>query len=172
MNLVTDGLPALALAVEKGEEDAMSRPPYEPGESVFAGGMWQHLVFVGFLIFVAGFGVSVGFSGLREAEPAVWSTMVFTTLILTQMGHALSVRSKHEPIFSKGTLENKALIASVLGTIALQFVMIYVPIFNNWFDTAPLTLEQLGICVGISVLVAIAIELFKLYNLRSGNTNI
>ncbi len=165
MNLVTDGLPALALAVEKGEEDAMKRPPYQPGASVFADGMWQHLLFVGALIFAAGFGVSVGFADLRVNDPAVWSTMVFTTLILTQMGHALSVRSKHEFIFNKGTLENKALIASVLGTIALQFIMIYVPLFNDWFDTAPLTVEQLGICVGISVLVAIAIELFKAYNL-------
>jgi len=167
MNLVTDGLPALALAVEKGEDDAMIRRPFEPGESIFARGLWQHLVFVGILIFAVGFGTSaIGFSRL---DRDVWSTMVFSTLILSQMGHALSVRSEKEMIFSKGTFQNTALMISVLGTIALQFVMIYVPLFNRWFETAPLKPGQLGICVGLSILVAILIDLRKwITNRRRG----
>ncbi|GAB4481468.1 MAG: cation-translocating P-type ATPase [Anaerolineae bacterium] len=161
MNLVTDGLPALALGVEPGEKTNMQRPPHRPDESIFARGVWQHLVYVGALIFAASFTLSV--LGYAAFSPEVWSTMVFTTLTLSQMGHALAVRSDTESIISKGLLTNKPLLAAVLVTVALQMALIYVPAFNSWFGTTPLTPAQLGITLGLSLFVTAAIELRKVF---------
>ncbi|NDJ53067.1 MAG: cation-transporting P-type ATPase, partial [Chloroflexi bacterium] len=168
MNLVTDGVPALALAIEPTEKGAMKRPPYAPNESIFARGMLQHLIIVGAIIFAASFGLSlIGYDMLgNPAEGttnfAIWQTMVFTTLVLSQMGHALSVRSNTEYILSPRIFTNMPLLLSVGLTTLFQLLLIYLPPFQNFFGTAPLTLEQLGICLGLSFLVTSGIEIRKL----------
>ncbi|MCC6905397.1 MAG: cation-translocating P-type ATPase, partial [Anaerolineae bacterium] len=169
MNLVTDGLPALALAVEPGEKDVMRRPPFRPSESLFARGMWQHLVFVGALIFGTSFALSLlGYPAYDAANhPGVWSTMVFTTLTLSQMGHALAVRSDKETLFSKGLFSNVPLLLAVGGTVLLQMAIIYVKPFQQFFGTASLTLDQLAVCLGLSLAVTLGIEIRKAFLRRA-----
>ena len=85
MNLVTDGPPAIALGLEPAEPDTMRRPPRPPRESILAGGLWQHAVWVGVLMAA----VVLPLQAITRAHDWPWQTMVFTTLALIQLGHAL-----------------------------------------------------------------------------------
>jgi Ca2+-transporting ATPase len=158
INLVTDGLPGLALAVEKEEPGVMRRPPRPPPESIFAHGMWQHIVWVGLLMG----GVSIFTQAWAwHTGSAHWQTMVFTVLTLSQMGHALAVRSERRSLFALGLFSNPALWWSVVLTFALQLAVIYVPLFQPVFKTAPLAPAELALCLVLSSVVFLAVEAEK-----------
>jgi Ca2+-transporting ATPase len=164
INLVTDGLPGLALAVEPAEKGIMQRPPRHPKESIFAHGMWQHILWVGLLmggasIFTQAWAYHTG-SGH-------WQTMVFTVLTLSQMGHALAIRSERRSLFDLGLASNKPLLYAVLLTFALQMAVVYVPFLNPIFKTAPLSLAELLFCLVLSSVVFLAVEAEK-WLLRRG----
>jgi Ca2+-transporting ATPase len=158
INLVTDGLPGLALAAEPEERAIMQRPPRPPNESVFAHGIWQHMIWCGLAmggvsIFAQGWAISNG--------DAHWQTMVFTVLTLSQMGHVLAVRSERESILSQGFLSNRPLVAAVLSTFLLQLAVIYVPFLNTVFNTAPLSAPELMLCLALSAVVFLLVEVEK-----------
>ncbi|MBE2271011.1 MAG: cation-translocating P-type ATPase [Anaerolinea sp.] len=165
MNLITDGIPALALGVEQSEKGGMKRPPYAPNESLFGRGLGRHIVIVGTLLGLTGLALGYwAFSNdLRAANGApAWNTMVFIFLTIAQMGHALALRSHRESIFKIGIMGNRLLLGAVATTILLQLIAIYSPFFNNLFNTAPLTLEQLLVCLVLSTVVFWGVELEKL----------
>ncbi len=158
INLVTDGLPGLALAAERGERNLMQRPPRAPTESIFAHGMWQHMLWVGLLMGAVCLVLqawSIHHSG------AHWQTMVFTVLCLSQLGHALAIRSERDSIFRIGFASNPLLLAAVLGTLALQLATIYVPALNPIFKTEPLDWDELALCLALSTVVFFAVEAEK-----------
>jgi Ca2+-transporting ATPase len=163
INLVTDGLPALALSVEPAEGDVMKRPPRHPRESMFAHGLGAHAIWVGLLM--AGLALSVQFWATATGH-ANWQTMVFTTLCLTQLAHVLAIRSEKESLFQIGLFSNKYLFVAVLLTFILQMATIYVPSLNPIFRTQPLTLAELAITVGLSSAVFWAVEIEKLIRRR------
>ena len=163
INLVTDGLPALALSVEPAEGDVMKRPPRHPKESMFAHGLGTHAVWVGLLM--AGITLSVEFWATKAVN-AHWQTMVFTTLCLTQLAHVLAIRSEKESLFRIGLFSNKYLFSAVLLTFVLQMATIYVPSLNGIFKTQPLTLVELAMTLGLSSLVFWAVEIEKLVRRR------
>jgi Ca2+-transporting ATPase len=90
-----------------------------------------------------------------------WQTMVFTVLTLSQLGHALAIRSERESIFTQGLLSNRPLLGAVLFTFALQLATIYVPWLNPIFKTQPLTWDELAICLEMSSVVFVAVEIEK-----------
>lgn len=160
INLVTDGLPALALSVEPEEGDVMKRPPRHPKESIFAHGLGLHAIWVGLLmgaavLFVQAWAIRTGNSH--------WQTMVFTVLCLTQLGHVLAIRSEKESLFRQGLLSNKALLGAVLLTFVLQMATIYLPSLNPIFKTEPLTFYELMLTLVLSTLVFWAVELEKAF---------
>jgi len=162
INLVTDGLPGLALAIEPAERSVMQRPPYPPRENIFGRGMGRDILWIGLLMGLVSLGV--GFMYYRmspSASPAVWQTVTFTTLTLAQMGNALATRSDRDTLFQIGLFSNKAMVGSVLLTFVLQLAVIYVPFLNRAFSTTPLSLRDLLISLGFSVIVFFAVELFK-----------
>lgn len=165
MNLITDGIPALALGVENGEKNAMTRAPYDPNESILGQGLGRHIVLIGGTLGVAALGLGVWAfqSGLTAANglPA-WNTMVFMMLTIAQMGHAIGLRSHTESIFRMNFFSNKLLLGAVVGTLVLQLMAVYLPFFNNLFGTNPLTLSQLLICFVLSTIVFWVVELEKL----------
>ncbi len=163
INLVTDGLPGLALAAEPAERNTMQRPPRAPQESLFARGMWQHILWVGLLL--AGLCLLVQAWAL-SAGHANWQTMVFTVLTLGQMAHVLAVRSETESLFRLGLGSNRPLLGAVLLTFGLQMATIYVPLLNPVFKTQPLSLVELLICLGAASVVFFAVEVEKAW-LRS-----
>ncbi|WP_243020169.1 cation-translocating P-type ATPase [Simplicispira sedimenti] len=156
VNLVTDGLPGLALAAEPAERGIMQRPPRAPTESMFAGGMWQHILGIGLLI--GGLCLAVQAWALSTGN-AHWQTMVFTVLTLAQMAHVVGIRSEVDPVWRLG--RNRPLWGAVLLTFALQMATIYVPALNPIFKTEPLDLPDLAVCLGAALIVYVAVELEK-----------
>jgi Ca2+-transporting ATPase len=158
INLVTDGLPALALSVEPEERGVMQRPPRHPKESVFAQGLGAHAVWVGLLM--AGVTLSLQAWAIHIGD-SHWQTMVFTTLCFLQLGHVMAIRSEKESLFTQGVLTNKLLLASVALTFVLQLATIYVPALNPVFKTEPLTMRELAVVLALSTVVFIAVEIEK-----------
>ncbi|MBI5408726.1 MAG: cation-translocating P-type ATPase [Nitrospirae bacterium] len=165
VNLTTDGLPALSLAVEPEEGDVMKRPPRHPGESIFAHGLGLHALWVGLLM--AASVLCVQAWSIRSGN-AHWQTMVFTTLCLTQLGHVLAIRSERESLFKIGLFSNKPLFGAVLLSFILQMATIYVPFLNPVFRTEPLTAGELMFTLGLSSVVFFAVEIEKRQRRRAG----
>lgn len=158
INLVTDGLPALALSLEPAEKDAMRRPPRHPKESIFAHGLGAHALWVGFLMALLVLGTQ--FWAIR-IDLAEWQTIVFTVLCLTQLGHVLAIRSERESLFTQGILSNKPLFGAVVLAFAFQMATVYIPFLNPIFRTQPLSVTQLIVTLLISSLVFVAVEVEK-----------
>ena len=168
VNLVTDGLPGLALAAEPAERGVMRRPPRPPGESVFAHGLWQHALWVGLLIGALCLGVqawALGGGG-EETTRAHWQTMVFTVLTLAQMAHLMAIRSERESLFSQGLMSKRPLLAAVLLTLVLQLATIYLPPLQPIFHTQALPAADLALCFGLAALVFVAVEIEKAWRRR------
>ncbi|MEP0757161.1 cation-translocating P-type ATPase [Trichocoleus sp. DQ-A2] len=168
MNLVTDGLPALALAVEPAEPDVMRRPPMNPRESIFAQGLGSYMVRIGIVFAIISIALMAWAYNYTHApgypgNPDVWKTMVFTTLCLAQMGHALAVRSNSQLTIEMNPFTNLYLWGAVVVTTALQLMLVYVPPLRSFFGTHYLTLTELGICIGFSALMFVWVEMEKLF---------
>ena len=161
MNLVTDGVPALALALEPGEKGLMERAPAEPGESIFARGIGRYILRIG--IVFALIVIALMLYADRYSHDH-WKTMVFTTLCLAQMGHALSARSDL-PLLQVAPFSNPWLLWAVLLTSGLQLLLLYVPALAKFFGTQPLSGQDLLICVGFSLLLFLYLELEKIWRL-------
>jgi len=161
MNLVTDGVPALALALEPGEAGLMDRSPAEPGESIFARGIGRYILRIGVVFALIVIALMLYAS---EHSGDHWKTMVFTTLCLAQMGHALSARSDL-PLVQVAPFSNPWLIWAVLLTSGLQLLLLYVPPLAGFFGTQPLSGHELLICVGFSLLLFLYLELEKVWRL-------
>ncbi len=159
INLMTDGLPALALSAEPEEGDVMRRPPRHPQESIFAHGLGLHAMCVGLLM--AGVVLSVQAWSLKTGH-AHWQTMVFTVLCLSQLGHVLAIRSEKESFFRQGPLSNMPLFGAIVLTFALQMMTVYVPFLNPVFRTQPMTLAELLFTLALSSVVFFAVEAEKL----------
>jgi Ca2+-transporting ATPase len=159
INLVTDGLPGLALAAEPAGKGIMSRKPRAPGESIFAHGMWQHILWVGLLIG----GLSIASQAWAIARGVeYWQTVVFTVLTVSQLFHSLAVRSETESLFRIGLFSNLPILGAVAVTVLLQLAVIYVPALNAVFHTRPLPLPDLAVCLALPALVLFAVEIEKL----------
>ncbi len=163
INLVTDGLPGLALAAEPAEKGIMHRPPRHPQESIFAHGLGTHIIWVGLLmgavsLFTQAWSIKTGH--------AHWQTMVFTVLCLSQMGHVLAIRSESESLFTQGLLTNKPLVGAFVLTFALQMATIYVPFLNPIFKTDRLSIGELVFTLVLSSVVFFAVEVEKLWKKR------
>ncbi len=163
INLVTDGLPGLALSVEPTAPDTMDRPPHPPDESVLARGLGTYILWVGPLMGLVALLPELlahGAGGVLEVGTG-WRTMVFTTLALAQMGNALAIRSDRLLLAQLGLFTNLALLGAVILTFLLQMAVVYVPFLQGIFDTVPLTPRQLLLSLGFSTIVFIAVEAVK-----------
>ena len=158
INLVTDGLPGLALSVEPEEPDIMGHPPRPPGESVFAHGVWQHMIWVGLLIG----GLSLGAQAWAfNSGSENWQTVVFSVLTLSQLVHALSIRSDHESLFAMGLLGNRPLLGAVALSLGLQLTIIYVEPLQVIFRTTGLAPDELLVVLTLPWVVLVGVELEK-----------
>ncbi|MBW4634282.1 MAG: cation-translocating P-type ATPase [Iphinoe sp. HA4291-MV1] len=169
MNLVTDGLPALALAVEPAEPDVMKRPPFSPRESIFARGLGSYMIRIGIIfaiitiiLMVWAYNHSQTVTGPDLVQDR-WKTMVFTALCLAQMGHAIAIRSNTRLTIEMNPLSNPYVLAAVVLTTILQLMLVYVPPLRAFFGTHLLSLSELGICLGFSALMFVWIEMEKLF---------
>lgn len=163
VNLVTDGLPGLALAAEHSEIDSMRRAPRDPEESIFAHGLGVHVLWVGLLIggtclAVQTWAISNGIEN--------WQTMVFTVLCLGQMGHVLAIRSESRSLFRQGLFSNLPMLGAIGFTFALQMAVIYWTPASAILKLQPLTLEELFVCMIASLIPFIGVEVEKHFKRR------
>jgi Ca2+-transporting ATPase len=158
INLMTDGLPGLALTVEPAERDTMRRPPFHPRENIFGRGMGRHILWVGLLMGLVS--LAMGFWAWQSGRNE-WQTMVFTTLTLSQMGHALAIRSSRDSLFTIGLFSNRALLGAVLLTFALQMAVVYLTFLQGIFKTVALSPGALAISLVLSTSVFWGVEIEK-----------
>lgn len=158
LNLVADGLPSVALGLEPGEQDTMRRPPNYPNENIFSRRVIVQILWGGILIGIVLLGV--GYFYWSKNNP-IWQTMVLTTIIFSRMSLIMAVRSSKSSLFQIGILSNKPLLGAVSLTVAMQLAIIYIPFLQRFFGTVALPLRDLAICVILSLVIFIGIEVEK-----------
>jgi Ca2+-transporting ATPase len=163
MNLVTDGLPALALSVEPAERNIMRRPPYAASGGIFSKGVVRTIIAMGLVMTIVS--LSLGYA-YWQAEQATWQTIIFTILVMSQVFFALAVRSERDSLFTIGLMSNRAMLGAVLSTLLLQLAVIYVPFLQSIFHTTALPVWDLALCLGLSTVVLWVSELEKLIKRR------
>lgn len=166
VNLVTDGLPAMALGVDGSDPDIMKRSPRQPDESVFARGLGRKIVIRGsmigigtLLVFVIGLWYGVGLLAAR--------TMAFSTLVFSQLFHVFDCKSEHRGIFEVGIFSNPILVVAVMISTIMQLSVIYLPVLQNIFKTTALCGWQwiviLVVAGGPSIIIGLVRVLRKAY---------
>ncbi|MBS4177179.1 cation-translocating P-type ATPase [Lederbergia citrea] len=151
VNLVTDGLPAMALGLDQPEENVMQRKPRHPKEGVFARGLGWKIISRGFLI---GVSTLIAFIIVYHKDPnnlPYAQTIAFATLVMAQLIHVFDCRSEIS-VFSRNPLGNKYLVWSVISSAALMVAVIYVPVLQPIFHTVPIILNDWLLVVGMSAL--------------------
>jgi Ca2+-transporting ATPase len=169
INLVTDGLPALALAYERAETDLMRRPPRRSDESIFAGGLIRDILVFGTMMGLACFGLFV-YILLRQTsasdlfgDEAYARTAVFVALAMFQLWYVLGLRATSRSILQSPPWKNWRLAgAFVLGTV-LQIVLVYVPFMQSIFHTVSLRLVDLILCIAFPATALVLHEIIKFF---------
>ena len=149
VNLVTDGLPAMALGLDKPEDDVMKRKPRHPKEGVFARGLGWKVVSRGFLI---GGATLLAFMLSYKTHPdhlAYAQTVAFATLVMAQLIHVFDCRSEVS-VFSRNPFGNMYLVWAVLSSLILMLIVIYVPSLQPIFHTVPIVLKDWLLIIGLS----------------------
>jgi len=164
INLVTDGLPALALGVDPGSPRVMERKPRAAEESILTRTRQLQIVWQGALITVGALVLFLGvqFGWFTVDSPQHAQTMLFATIVLTQLLHSFSFRSETRSVFSIESLKNKWLVRAFLGSMALQMLVIYVPFLQSVFKTQPLGPYDWVAVVIASLVPVILIDITKL----------
>ena len=161
VNLVTDSLPAIAIGLERAEENIMTRKPINSKKGIFADGLWSKIIVEGIML---GMLTLIAFSiGNKYYGLEVGRTMAFVSLGVLELVHSFNIKSE-KSIFEKGIFENKFLIGSFVLGIFVQTVVVIVPTFANIFNLVPLNNIQWIIVAIISILPIPIIELQKKIN--------
>lgn len=165
INLITDSLPALALGVERGEEDSMKKPPRDPRDGIFAGGMGVDTLYQGAL--VALLTLAAYFIGHRM-ESGLWEiagspdgvTMAFLTLSMAEIFQSFNMRSRRGSIFTMKS-QNKLLWLSAAGAMILTAAVIFIPPLANAFGFTPISPMEYVTALGLALLVIPVVEIVK-----------
>ena len=160
INLVTDGLPGIALVAEPAEEGIMHRPPRPPKENLFAGGLILKIIFSAIVLtlsalFIQWWAVKEGYDVKTQ------QTMVFTTLCFVQLGNALSVRAVYHSLFAKGIFANKGMWGAIILTVILQLLIVYIPFLQPVFKTTTLNSNAIELISLVTLASLLCIELMK-----------
>ncbi len=175
LNLVTDGAPALALGLEKGDPDIMDRPPRPTKESIINSemllGVAVQAVVMTFAV-LAAYMISGAHTGADANDPmlAKWQTVAFATLVMSELLRAYTARSERYALLKIGIFGNKWMQYAVGASLILLFVVIYVPFLRNVFGTVALTFGDWLMMLPFILLASVAAELTKAYLLRRAST--
>jgi P-type Ca2+ transporter type 2C len=164
INLLADGLLALALSVEPAERRIMARPPRRPNESIFSRGVGRDIVWIGLSLGLLLLATAYRYWSMGQAN---WQTMVFTTLALSRVWMAEAMRVDRDSLWRIGLFSNRPLLAAVTITLGLQLAVIYIPVLQSIFKTTALSPHDLGISFLLSSVVFCVIELEKWFIRRS-----
>ncbi len=154
VNLVTDGLPAVALGLEPVDDDVLHKPPRKPDDNFFSGGLMSKIVFRGIFIGLCTLASFVMALALGEGEPVARTCALFT-LVLSQLVHVFECKSEDKSLIKINLLNNWFLIISVLASLAVLILVIYMPVFSAIFSTVALSFKMLLVSIVCAVLVPI-----------------
>ncbi|MDY6936453.1 MAG: cation-translocating P-type ATPase [Cyanobacteriota bacterium] len=158
INLIGDGVMALALSVEPAESNVMQRPPYKPDESIFSRGVGWDIVWVGLLLGALLLAIADRYWQMGASN---WQTMAFATLAFSRIWLAQTMRSERDSVFKIGLLSNKPMLGATLLTFGLQLGAIYIPFFQGFFETIALSGADLAVALVVSFVPFWALELKK-----------
>lgn len=171
INLITDCFPALALGMEKSEADSMKKPPRDPKEGIFAGGMAFDVFFQGAVVtalvmlsYILGHFIESGEWAFVNSPDGM--TMAFLTLSMVEIFHSLNMRSRRGSIFGLKT-HNLFLYGAMLVSLVLTTLVIEVPFLANAFAFTPISLPEYAIALGLAVLIIPIMELVKAVQRRA-----
>src|SRR5450759_1897224 len=171
INLVTDGLPALALGVDPASRGIMDRPPRGAADSVLTTRRRVQVVWQGVAITLAGLSMYIWTSTFMPGhDPARAQTMLFTAMVLAQLLHAFDFRSETSTVFSPNSLRIPWLIAALLGSMSLHLLVIYVPALQRVFSTHPLSVVDWGWVVVSALVPVVVIDIATVATARFGRT--
>ena len=160
VNLVTDSLPALALGVEKAEDDVMDQPPRDSNASFFSEGVGHSILFRG--VIQGLITLSAYWYGETHYNHEIAMTMAFATLGLIQLAHAMNTRSNDKSIFKIGLFSNRFMNGAIVIATLLQVSIILIPGLNTMFRVTHLNLSQWGIVLAASLSIIPIVEVIKL----------
>ena len=178
VNLVTDSLPALALAVDPAEENIMNRKPTKNGKGIFTKGMTWRIVYQGVMIglltlaaFIIGLATKnvPEVAGMTEQQVrvSIGQTMAFIVLALSELVHVFNVRNNGVSLFKTKIFNNRTLLLAILGSAALMLVILFVPALQSIFSIVPLPVENIIETVLLVVAPVVIVEIFKLFKINT-----
>ena len=177
INLVTDSLPALALAFDPANKDIMNRKPAKPGKGVFTKGMTWRVIYQGvmiglltlgaFMIGLATTNTPIDGLTLDESKIEVGQTMAFVTLALSELVHVFNVRDNKKSIFKTKVFNNSKLIWAILASAALMIVILAVPALRAIFSIPVLPTQNILELVGLILAPLVIVEIFKLLKINT-----
>ena len=183
--MVTDSLPALALAVDPAEKDVMTRKPLKPGKGIFTKGMTWRIVYQGIMIgllTLAAFCIGLATpesslpevynnEGVRlsneEVKVEIGQTMAFTVLALSELVHVFNIRNNKKSIFKTGIFNNSKLILAIAVSAALMFVILLIPSLRQIFSIPVLPLGNIIETILLVLAPLAIVELFKLFKINT-----
>ena len=171
INLITDCFPALALGIEKGEDNLMKRKPRNPAEGVLAKGLGVDVVYQGALITILT--LTAYFVG-HYMESGVWEiaespdgiTMAFLTMSMAEIFHSFNMRSQRGSIFSLSS-HNKALWLAFGASLLSTLAVIYIPPLARAFQFETVSLEEYAVAMLLALAIIPMVEIVKVF-LRKG----
>ena len=176
INLVTDSLPALALAFDPANDDIMNRKPLKQSKGIFTKGMSFRIVYQGIMIgiitllaFIIGLKTTtepIGNLTLDQSKIEVGQTMAFIVLALSELVHVFNIRDNKKSIFKTNIFNNKVLIAAILASAALMFVILFVPILREIFGIPILPVDNILETLALVFMPIVIVEIFKLLKLN------
>ena len=176
INLVTDSLPALALAFDPANSDIMQRKPIKPGKGIFTKGMTWRVVYQGIMIggltlaaFMIGLATTkepIGTLTLDQSKIEVGQTMAFVTLALSELVHVFNVRDNKKSIFKTGIFNNMKLIGAIIISALLMFVILLIPGLREIFSIPVLPKENIIELICLVLAPIVIVEIFKLLKIN------
>ena len=176
INLVTDSLPALALAFDPADKDIMKRKPAKPGKGVFTRGMTWRVIYQGVMIglltlaaFMIGLATTtepINGLTLDASKIEVGQTMAFVTLALSELVHVFNIRNNKKSIFRTSIINNSKLLLAIFASAALMFVILLVEPLRNIFSIPVLPSQNILELVGLVFAPVVIVEIFKLFKIN------
>ncbi len=177
INLVTDSLPALALAFDPANQDIMKRKPAKPGKGVFTKGMTWRVVYQGVMIglltlgaFMLGLATTtepINGLSLDESKIEVGQTMAFVTLAMSELVHVFNVRNSKKSIFKTKVFNNSKLIWAILASAALMISILLIPALRNIFSIPILPSQNVIELIVLIFAPLVIVEIFKLFKINA-----
>jgi P-type Ca2+ transporter type 2C len=165
INLVTDSLPALALSVDPAEKDIMRRKPRNSKKGFMTKGMIWRIFYQG--IMIGGIPLTAFIIGLKERDVMLGQTMAFATMMFAELVHVRNMHSNTRNSFSIDPMLNKPLIAAILGSAAMAFIVLLVPPFRTAFKLVAMDGKHWLIVLLLSLVPIVVVDLFKLLNINT-----